>query len=255
MPYTSVTLVVIPLFARIMQMGLVCLIVTGDTTLLGQIKSEFNAHVASLDFRQDSASATELASRRHLDGLIVDCDDVAGGIETLSKVRNSRSNKETLIVAVVNGSTSVEKALDLGANFVLCKPIQETRLRAVLDIALPKMEREHRRYFRYDIDLPVTLRNHLGQSVAARMKNVSEGGLAIKLVDPVHFKGVVPVEFDVPSIVPQPFRAKADIVWSDSFEMGLRFLHIEKGSRVTLQSWLNLLEAQCQFRESITGRD
>jgi len=231
-------------------MGLECLIVTSDPVLLGHIKSNFSTHSALLDLRQDSASAIELLSRRHLDGLIIDCDDVPGGTEALGQARNGPSNKETLILAVVNGFTSTERALDLGANFVLCKPLQESRLRGILDIALPKMEREHRRYFRYDIDLPVCLRNHLGQSFTARMKNVSEGGLAIKLIDPVRLKGIVPVEFEVPSIEPQVFRAKADVVWSDDFEMGLRFLYIEKESEVALGSWLNSLEAQCQFRES-----
>src|SRR5438552_8798599 len=231
-------------------MGLECLLVTCDSTLLGQIKSAFSTHAALLDLRQDSASAIELAGRRHLDGLVIDCDDVAGGTEALVKVRNSRSNKESQIIAVVNGSTSVGTALDSGADFVLCKPIQETRLRSVLDIVLPKMECEHRRYFRYSIDLPVRFRNHLGQSSTARMKNVSEGGLAIKLVDPIHLKGVVPVEFDIPSIEPQAFHAKADVVWSDSFEMGWRFLYIEIDSGVALKSCLDLLEAQCQFRES-----
>jgi CheY-like chemotaxis protein len=231
-------------------MGLDCLVVTCDSTLLGQIKANFSARGASLNLRQDAASAIELASRRHWDGLIIDCDDVAGGTEALLKVRSSRSNQETLIIAVLNGSTSTEAALDLGANFVLCKPIEESRLRGVLDIAVPKMEREHRRYFRYDIDLPVRFQNHLGQSFSTVMKNVSEGGMAIKLVDPVHLKGVVPVEFDIPSVEPQAFHAKADIVWSDAFAMGLRFLHIEKGCEVALQSWLSSLEAQSQFRDS-----
>jgi CheY-like chemotaxis protein len=231
-------------------MGLDCLVVTCDPTLLGQIKANFSARGASLDLRQDSASAVELASRRHWDGLIIDCDDVAGGTEALVNVRSSRSNQETLIIAVINGSTSAETALDSGANFVLCKPIEESRLRGVLDIALPKMEREHRRYFRYDIDLPVRFQNHLGQSLSATMKNVSEGGMAIKLVDPVRLKGVVPVDFDIPSVEPQTFHAKADIVWSDSFAMGLRFLHIEKECELALQSWLRSLEAQLQFRDS-----
>jgi PilZ domain len=82
------------------------------------------------------------------------------------------------------------------------------------------------------------------------MKNVSEAGMAIKLVDPVHLKGVVPVDFDIPSVQPQAFHAKADIVWSDSFAMGLRFLHIEKGCELALRSWLSSLEAQLQFRDS-----
>jgi CheY-like chemotaxis protein len=231
-------------------MGLDCLLVTCDPTLLGQIKANFSARGVSLDLRQDSASAVELASRRHWDGLIIDCDDVAGGTEALVNVRRSRSNQETLIIAVLNGSTNTETALDLGANFVLCKPIEESRLRGVLDIALPKMEREHRRYFRYDIDLPVRFQNHLGQSFSTKMKNVSEAGMAIKLVDPVHLKGVVPVDFDIPSVQPQAFHAKADIVWSDSFAMGLRFLHIEKDCELALRSWLSSLEAQLQFRDS-----
>jgi CheY-like chemotaxis protein len=231
-------------------MGLDCLVVTCDPTLLGQIKANFTARGVSLDLRQDSASAVELASRRHWDGLIIDCDDVAGGTEALVNVRSSRSNQGTLIIAVLNGSTNTEMALDLGANFVLCKPIEESRLRGVLDIALPKMEREHRRYFRYDIDLPVRFQNHLGQSFSTTMKNVSENGMAIKLVDPVHLKGVVSVDFDIPSIEPQAFHAKADIVWSDSFAMGLRFLHIEKDCEVALRSWLDSLEAQLQFRDS-----
>jgi CheY-like chemotaxis protein len=220
---------------------------------LGQIKANFSARGASIDLRQDSASAVELASRRHWDGLIIDCDDVAGGAEALAKMRNSRSNQQTLIVAVLNGSTSAETALDLGANFVLSKPVEESRLRGILDIAIPKMEREHRRYFRYDTDLPVRFQNHLGQMFNTKMKNVSEGGMAIKLVDPVHLKGVVPVEFEIPSIEPQPFRAKADVVWCDSFTMGLRFLHVEKSCEVALQSWLSSLESQSRFREATEG--
>jgi CheY-like chemotaxis protein len=229
-------------------MGLDCLVVTCDSTLLGQIKANFSARGASLDLRQDSQSAVELASRRHWDGLIIDCDDVIGGAEAIIKVRSSRSNQETLIIAVLNGLTTTEAALDLGANFVLCKPIEEARLHSVLDIAVPKMEREHRRYFRYDIELPVRFQNHLGQSFSTTMKNVSEGGMSIKLVDPVHLKGVVPVDFDIPSVEPKAFHAKADIVWSDSFAMGLRFLHIEKDSQLALQSWLSSLEAQSQLR-------
>jgi hypothetical protein len=106
------------------------------------------------------------------------------------------------------------------------------------------------RFIRYDVDLPVQFRNPLGQSFTARMKNVSEGGLAIKLVDPVRLKGVVMVEFELPSVEPRTLHAKADVVWSDSLVMGLRFLYIDKDSGVALQTWLDSLEAQFRFRES-----
>jgi len=132
---------------------------------------------------------------------------------------------------------------------VLSKPVEQTRLRAILDIAIPRMEREHRRYFRYDVDLLVRFRNPLGQSFTARMQNVSEGGLAIKLIDPVRLKGVVIVEFDVPSVEPQTFQAKAEAIWSDSFVMGLRFLYMEKQCGVALRTWLGFLESRTRFHE------
>jgi ActR/RegA family two-component response regulator len=230
-------------------MGVECLIVTRDTTLLDHIMAGLSGRRASLDLRQDSASAIELASRRHLDGLVIDCDDVHGGTDAVAKVRASRSNKQSTIFAVVNHLTSAEEALDLGANFVLCKPIQETRLRSLLDSAIPKMEREHQRYFRYDVDLPVRFRNTLGHTLSARMKNISEDGLAINLVDPVKLHGVVSVEFELPSLDSQIFRAKADVAWSDSFVMGLRFLYVEKNSAASLRAWLDSLDAQLRFRE------
>jgi CheY-like chemotaxis protein len=229
-------------------MNLDCLLVTCDPVLLGQIRATFSARGASLNLREDSASALELASRRHWDGLIIDCDDVAGGMEVLANVRNSRSNQETLTIAILNGPANTEAALGLGASFVLCKPIEEGRLRSVMDYAFPKMEREHRRYFRYDIDLPVQFQNNLKQSFSATMKNVSEAGMAIRLVAPAHLEGVIAVDFEIPSVTPHSFHAKADVVWSDSFTMGLRFLRIEKKYDLALQSWLSSLESQSQFR-------
>jgi c-di-GMP-binding flagellar brake protein YcgR len=150
---------------------------------------------------------------------------------------------------VVNGSTSVDKALDLGANFVLSKPVKEIRWRSVLDASVQQMQREHRRYFRYKVDLPVQLQNQNAQIFRAKMKNVSEGGLAIQLIDPVRPEGLVDVQFELPSINPYNFCARAEVVWSDAFVMGLRFLHADAASRSALQLWLNSLEAQLQLRE------
>jgi ActR/RegA family two-component response regulator len=230
-------------------MELECLIVTCDPSLLGHVQASLGTHGASFQFRQDCASAIELASRRHLDGFVIDCD-VSGGAGAIPELRGAAANRQTLILAVVNGFTSAEEALNLGADFAISKPIQRSRLRTILDATVPKMEREHRRYFRYDVDLPVRFQTSPGQCFAGKMKNVSESGMAVKLVDPLRLTGVVTVEFELPSVAAQIFHAKADVVWSDSFVMGLRFLHIDKNSGVALQGWLRSLEARACFRES-----
>src|SRR5260370_26750393 len=117
-------------------MGLECLIVTGDPTLLGHFQASLGTHGASLQLRQDCASAIELASRRHLDGLMIDCDDVPGGTKALSPLRRIPANQQTVIIAIVNGSTISEAALDLGANVALFRPSHQTPLPTVLHFSL-----------------------------------------------------------------------------------------------------------------------
>jgi len=92
-------------------MGLDCLIVTCDSTLLGHVQTSLCTHGVSLHLRQDSASAIEIVSRRHLDGLVIDCDDVSGGSRALPELRRSTANNRTPILAVVNSRTTVEEAL------------------------------------------------------------------------------------------------------------------------------------------------
>jgi len=199
----------------------------------------------------DAASAIELSARRHPDGFVVDCDDVSGATDVLTEIRGSRSNKASVVFAVVNGRTSVSAAVDAGANFVLGKPVQDKQLRSLLDVALPRMAREHRRYFRHKVDLPVELLCYTGETFAGKLINVSEDGLALTHFGSAAVEGVVTVQFGLPSAEPQTFQAKAAVIWNDASAMGLRFLRIEPGCRPCFEAWLDSLEAQLQFRESV----
>jgi hypothetical protein len=67
-----------------------------------------------------------LSARRQLDGFVIDCDDVSGGTDLLTEIRGSGSNKASVVVAVVNGTTSVNTAVDAGANFVLGKRFRKS---------------------------------------------------------------------------------------------------------------------------------
>ena len=236
-------------------MGLNCLLVTGDATLLEVFRKGFCATSVELEMRTDAASAIELSARRHLDGFVIDCDGVERAGDLLVQIRGSRSNKTSVVVAVVNGTTSVSTAVDAGANFVLGKPVQDKQLQSLLGVALPRMEREHRRYFRHKVDLPVELLCYTGETFAGKLINVSAGGLALTHFGPVAVEGVVTVQFRLPSTEPQTFQAKAAVVWNDAATMGLRFLRIEPACLPGFEAWLDSLESQLQFRESGQSSD
>jgi CheY-like chemotaxis protein len=226
------------------------LLLTSDATLLRVIQSSFSAAAVRLQLRTDAASAIELVARCRLDGFVIDCDDVSGGLDVLAKIRSSRSSKQSVVVAVVNGTTTGSTAVEAGADFVLGKPVQDRQLRSFLDVALPRMEREHRRYFRHKVGLRLKLVYDKGETLTGKIINVSEGGLALIYFGHAPIKGVITAQFGLPSAQPQSFQARAQVVWNVGHAMGLRFVNIEPWCRSWFEAWMDSLAAQLQFRKS-----
>src|SRR5450432_410669 len=88
------------------------------------------------------------------------------------------------------------------------------------DLALPRMEREHRRYFRYEVSLSVELDLSAGELHLAKMSNISEGGLAIRTGAQLPDEALY-VQFDLPGTTPEKFRARAVVVWTSNSVAGL----------------------------------
>jgi len=217
------------------------LLVTSEPALLRQVKTVLGQTGAQLEYRRDAASAMELASRRHLDGFVIDCDDLPEGTATLAAIRDRRPNRQALIVAVTSQATSEKTALELGADFVVFKPVQEAQLRHCFALALPQAERDHRRYCRHKVTLPMELRDHEGHCYKAKVLNVSEEGLAVTLTTPTILSGIVSVAFDLPSAGSHRFCGKATVTRCHPSGTGLRFVHIEPDTRARFQAWLDSL--------------
>jgi CheY-like chemotaxis protein len=232
------------------KMGLSCLLLTSDPALLEMMRHSCIAAAVDLELRIDAASAIELSARRHLDGFMIDRDDVSGAMDVLPRIRSSGSNHRSVVFVVVNDTTSIDTAFKAGANFVLAKPVQDTVLRGFLDIAVGRMEREHRRYFRHKVSVPILLFCNTGESFAGKIMNVSEGGLALAPFGPAAVQGAVTVQFELPSAESQTFKAKAEVVWNDAHAVGLRFLRVAPECRSNFAAWLDSLEAQLQFHQS-----
>jgi hypothetical protein len=232
-------------------MALECLLLTQDAVLMNAVRPKFAELGIEIVMRNEAALAVELSNRRHLDGFVIDCDDVPGGKEALIQIPASPANQKSVVLGIVNGRTSIAQALEIGAQFVLAKPVQEDRLTGFLDFAIPKMEREHRRYFRHPIELPIELHLHEERTFVAKMQNVSEGGFAIRSIGEKLPDGVLSVSFQLPNLESEKVRGRAIVVWASDFCTGLHFLYIDPKCRPGFQAWLTSLEGQLRFRESV----
>ncbi len=188
-------------------------------------------------------SGQEILRTEKFDAIIVDCDDLKGGLGVLEGLRKSASNKNTVTFAILNGSTTTQQAFQMGATFVLQKPISALNARRCLSAAVNFMIRERRRYFRHPVEMPATMVFGESQKLKATVTNISEGGMAL------FFRGKLPpgsvstVAFKLPGAA-TPLEPKVQMAWMDeSGRAGLRFIDMPKDARAQLDRWLS---EQCE---------
>ena len=192
-----------------------------------------------LHVHEDPISALELISRSHFDGFIVDCDGMKHGTEIIAGVRSSRANPRSVIFTIVNGKTTVATAMELGSNFVLGKPLDVYRLSAYFKSSLHKMETEHRRYFRYQLTLDAEVVRRDGKVIPAQILNVSDGGLALRLLERARLHDSVTLRFALPSAQQRLITAVAVLCWSREPIFGMKLFGMDEESRKIYAEWLS----------------
>lgn len=212
------------------------LLVTRDSQVQDTVADVFAG--IDLRLREDAQSALDILSKSHFDGFIIDCDGMERGKDIIAGIRSSRANRQSVIFTIVDGTTSVGTATELGANFVLGKPVDAARLESYLRSSLQKMEAEHRRYFRYQLalDAEVILRD--GATIPAQILNVSDGGFAMRLLDRAHLHGAVMIEFMIPGAKRTVITASAAPCWSTEPIFGMKFVNMDENSRSAYAEWL-----------------
>jgi CheY-like chemotaxis protein len=219
-------------------MQLESLLLSRDPAVIRVLQPALEKLSIDVEVCRGVSSSQEILLTEKFDAVIVDCDDLKGGLDVLASLRKSASNKNSVNFAILNGSTTTQQAFQVGANFVLQKPISALNARRCFSAALNFMIREQRRYFRHPVEIPATLACGGGEKLKATVTNISEGGMAI------FFRGQLPqgrvstVFFRLPGVV-TPLEPKVQIAWmDDSGRAGLRFAELPKDSRKQLDQWL-----------------
>jgi DNA-binding response OmpR family regulator len=219
-------------------MGLDSLLVSRDPQVIDVLRPTLAKLAVEVEVCRGAHSGTEILSSEKFDAVIVDCDDLQGGLSVLESLRKGASNKNSVAFAILNGSTTTRKAFELGANFVLQKPISPTNAMRCFGAALSFMTRERRRYFRHPVELPIVIVLAPGQELNARTTNISEGGMAIQVVGKLPKTGVSKVTFTLPG-ASLAIESKVDLAWADgSGRAGLRFVELSQSDRDQLEHWL-----------------
>src|SRR5271165_3722020 len=220
-------------------MTLDSLLLSQDPDLLRVIRPTLEKLSIDVEVCQEARAGADILITDKFDAVIVDCDDLSGGLAVLQGLRSTPSNKNSVAFAVLNGKrTTMQEAFGMGANFVLQKPISALNASRCFHAALNFMIKERRRYFRQPVKMLVQLVFE-GKTLNATSTNISEGGLALMLREAPP-KGAAP---HLRFILPESninLEIEAAVAWVDVKGLaGLRFHNIPKSSLAQLEQWLD----------------
>ena len=220
-------------------MTLESLLLTQDVDTVRVLRPTLEKLSIDVEVCQEAKKANEILISEKFDAVIVDCDDLPGGLAVLQGVRATPSNKNSVTFAILNGKrTTTQEAFGMGVNFVLQKPISGLNASRCFHAALNFMERERRRYYRQPVKMQVKVL--LGEKVIkATSTNISEGGMALILHQALPKNASPRLQFTLPENN-AAFDLEAVVAWADiKGHVGLRFLHVPQSTQEVLDKWLS----------------
>jgi DNA-binding NtrC family response regulator len=216
-------------------MTLEFVVVSSDYATATTVSRGVKKYGAKLSLSPTADSARDCLSRRKIDGVFVDLE-VPGALGLIAAVRNGTSNSKAVIFGCVQTSKESTVTLSAGANFLLLKPVTAESVALHITIAKELLERERRRYFRHSVNLPVILKDGDGEQ-RARMTNLSEAGMAVRVTKPVKHSAVIEFEFELSfgTIV----SGKGQVAWTSKDGLaGITMQSLHAEGREQLQAWL-----------------
>ena len=160
-------------------MSLKSLVLCADEKIVRVLRRVLGDLDIAVELCGDSDSALRKLTRQRFEAIIVDITD-DGATEVLRSARNAACNKRAVAVAIVDPMIGLKAVFQIGAHFVLYKPVSSERAKSSFRAARALMKSERRRNARVAIQIPVGLTNSkTGATMRVTTSDLSEGGMAV----------------------------------------------------------------------------
>jgi DNA-binding response OmpR family regulator len=219
-------------------MALQALLLSNDPEVHRTIRRVLDAANIDLDLSNNADQARHILLRRKYDALLVDCDDMPHGPLVLRELRLGKSNKSCIAFAVVNGKTNIQQAFEMGANFVLDKPIALDRATRSVRAAQGLIMRERRRYHRHLVKATGAILVDQGAELPLNITNISHGGISVECSRRLDEGGAARIKLQLPG-TKRSLDIKGEIAWSTpEGRAGIRFQVLSAEAKKELDIWL-----------------
>ena len=213
-----------------------CLLLSDDTEVQRIVQRVTNTLGMRLEVLQSTSQAADRLRHWRFDAVILDrgSNELQ---EILRDIRKGRRNRTCIALAIGQDPNS-GAAFNMGANFVLAKPVGMERFARLMHAAHSLVVRQRLRYHRHAVNIDAKLNFGSVRDFPVNITNLSEGGAEIVVGSPVVVNGPIHIRFTLPETA-FALEARGDVVWSNAEgRAGLRFVHPLVRGTQQFQQWL-----------------
>jgi ActR/RegA family two-component response regulator len=204
-----------------------------SSAIMRRVLEEFQMKT---DLCLSTRTAKRLLKEQVYDSVIIDCDSVDDGLSVIHDMRENRENRNAMTVTLLRDAKHMRAATEMGAHFMLHKPIPAEDARRIIRISRHLISRDLvRQYMR----LPLTQLAYalIDEGKQIIVENISEGGMAVQAEEQLANGSLRSVRFTLPNN--QTISGEAEVVWSDAAgRAGLKFTAISNEDVAKLSRWI-----------------
>jgi len=218
------------------QPALQSLLLCSDDSVVRVLRRVLTDLEIGVEHCTDLDSAIQKLTRQRFEAVIVDCTTQEIAAKILKGAHSAPANKRAIAVAIIDGQSALKSAFELGAHFVLFKPISLERTKASFRSVRALMKRERRRHSRIPVELSVKLQaENPSRTIEVVTADLSENGIAIKSKSKL--PPVFRVRFTLPGAVNE-IDCRGEAAWHGKDLQGIRFCDLPDDQSSRIKSWI-----------------
>jgi CheY-like chemotaxis protein len=185
-------------------------------------------------------AAVRRLTRQRFEAIIVDCSNAEEAAGVLKSAKAAPTNNRAIAIVLVDSEMGLRGGFEMGAHFVLYKPLSGERAKASFRAVRALMKRERRRQLRVAVQIPVECRRFGSPAqYKAKTLDLCEGGMALQFPGPIPKESSLRFSLELPGMDCK-FEVQGELAWEGHTEQaGVRFMSISEMQRDILRQWLN----------------
>src|SRR6266852_2241658 len=218
-------------------MNLKCLLMSSDERTVRVLRRVLSDMEIDVEHCTSAGAAIRRITRQRFEAIIVDGTNVEEADSVLRGAKAAPVNKRALTIVLVDFPLGLKGGFEIGAHFVLHKPLAVERAKASFRAVRALMKRERRLQLRVAVQIPVEC--HGSGAYKAKTIDLCEGGMAIQFSGRVAKENALRFSLELPGM-DQKLEIDGELAWGgNSNQAGVRFKNTTDEQRNIIRQWLS----------------